>query len=208
MILIADDHRMIREGLFAMLPKSTATIHYVIDVAETTEEAIERSRERNYDIILMDFHLPGIGGPKATEIILRRNPHTRVLTLSSYDERAYVDKMLQAGARGYILKNVEPDTLVIAIKTVLAGKLFFSNEIALKLMQPPMVLGNDEPPRLSPREQEVLMLIRAGLKGRQIAIKMGISPRTVFKHRLSLMTKLGAHNAVELAQAALQLDLH
>jgi DNA-binding NarL/FixJ family response regulator len=143
-----------------MLSTSTAVLWAEI------EEAIRLNMEASFDVILMDYHLPGRGGPKATEIILQRRPAVRGLGLSSYNERSYVDRMMAAGARGYILKNVEPLMLVTAIKTVLAGKLFYSNEIALKLLEPPVTRRVEGSLAiLSPREREVFRFVLAGLKG-------------------------------------------
>jgi DNA-binding NarL/FixJ family response regulator len=197
---------MVRAGIRAMLAASTATLRADIEEAETTEEAIARCSTGAFDIVLMDFHLPGRGGPKATEMILQKRPGVRILCLSSYDERSYVDSMMAAGASGYILKNVEPDTLVSAIKTVMAGKFFYSNEIALKLLEPrPVRTGPGESALLSAREKEVFKLILSGLKDREVAEKMGIAKRTVDKHRQNLMAKLNARNAVELVQAAVRM---
>jgi DNA-binding NarL/FixJ family response regulator len=207
-ILIADDHRMVRVGIRAMLSATTATIRLEIDEAETTEEAIRSASAISYDVILMDIHLPGIGGPKAAEIILSRGSTARILGLSSYDERSHVDRMMAAGARGYILKDIEPDTLVTAIKTVLGGKVFYSNAIALKLLEPLAARqAATEEKRLSAREKEVFRHILTGLTDREIAGHMGISKRTVDKHRQNLKAKLGARNAVELAQAGVKMGM-
>jgi DNA-binding NarL/FixJ family response regulator len=207
-ILIADDHRMVREGLRAMLSLTSAKLRFEIQEAETTEEAIAKNAAQPYDVVLMDYHLPGRGGPKATEIILDRHPSVAVVCLSSYDERFHVDRMLAAGAKGYILKNIEPDTLVFAIKTVLAGRPFYSNEIALKLMDPRLIQPEIDPlARLTPREREVFRLILSGLRDREIAEKMGVGKRAIDKHRQHLMAKLSARNAVELVQAGVRMRL-
>jgi DNA-binding NarL/FixJ family response regulator len=207
-VLVADDHRMVRAGIRAMLSLSSTGVLCVVDEAETTEEVMEKAEAGRYDVILMDYNFPGRGGAKATELVLKRHPSLCVLGLSAYEERSYVERMVQAGARGYLLKNVEPDTLVTAIRSVLAGKPFYSNEIALKWMDArmrPQGLGPFE--RLTAREREVFSLVMAGLRDWEIAGRMFVSKRTVDKHRQNLMAKLGARNAVELVQAGVRMGM-
>jgi DNA-binding NarL/FixJ family response regulator len=207
-VLIADDHRMIRAGIRAMLSLSTALVRCELDEAETTEQAMEKADRLAYDVILMDVHLPGRGGIKATELILKRHPGIRVLGLSSYDECTYVEKMLNAGAMGYVLKNVEPDTLLSAIRSVMEGKRFFSNEIGLKLMDPRLNPASPSPlERLTAREKEIFGQILAGFNDREIGARLSVSKRTVDKHRQHIMRKLSVRNAVELAEAGLRLRL-
>lgn len=133
-MLIADDHQMVRDGIRVMLDAKKASMRFGIEEAESTEEAIGKADEQVFDIVLMDYHLRKMGGSKCTEEILKRSPHTRILALSNYDELAYVENMLDAGAKGYILKNIEPGQLVKAIQTVLEGQSYFSNEVAVKLL--------------------------------------------------------------------------
>lgn len=207
-VLIADDHRMIRAGIRAMLSLTTTQVRCELDEAETTEQAMDKADRLPFDVILMDVHLPGRGGVKATELILRRHPAVRILGLSSYDELTYVEKMLNAGARGYLLKNVEPDTLVSAIRSVMEGKRFFSNEIGLKLMDPRLNPSSPSPlERLTAREKEILGQILAGFTDREIGARLSVSKRTVDKHRQHIMRKLAVRNAVELAEAGLRLRL-
>jgi two-component system, NarL family, nitrate/nitrite response regulator NarL len=210
-ILIADDHRMVREGIRTMLSETKSARKFEVDEAETLEEAVAKARAGGYDVILMDYHLPGevhYGGAKATELIRLRDPDARVLAISSYDELAYVERMEAAGAKGYVLKNIEADTLVVAIKTVMAGRPFYSNEIALKKMEPRPARREESPlDRLSPREREVLEAILAGGTNRVIAASLGIDKRTVDKHREHLMAKLGVRNAIGLVQVGLRLGL-
>jgi len=204
-VLVADDHRMVRVGVRAMLSLSSVGMLCIVDEAETTEKVMEMVERTSYDIILMDYRLPGIGGEKATELILKRHPALCVLALSIYEERSYVERMIQAGARGYLLKNVEPDTLVTAIRSVLAGTPYYSNEIALKWMDARMNPLRPGPlDRLTDREKEVFRLVLEGLRDWEIAARMFISKRTVDKHRQNLMRKMDVRNAVELAQAAIR----
>jgi DNA-binding NarL/FixJ family response regulator len=207
-VLIADDHRMVRAGVRALLSVSSLPVRCVVEESETTEQTMDKIGMADFDVILMDYQFPDLGGAKATEIILQHRPQACVLCLSSYDERSYAEKMIRAGARGYILKNVEPDTLLSAIRTVMNGKRFYSNEIALKWMDSGMsarTLGMLD--RLTMREREVFRQILAGLRDREIAERLFLSKRTIDKHRQNLMAKLGAHNAIELVQAAVTMGM-
>ena len=207
-LLIADDHRIVRAGVREMLSLSNAPLAFEVEEAETSGEAVKMVVEKHFDLVLMDYLLQDQLGPKGTRMILQRSPATAVICLSSYDELHYVHQMMEAGARGYILKNVEPDTLVFAIKTVLGGKPFYSNEIALRLMYPQLRPSAKERVRLlTSRELEVFRLLLAGLTSNAIAAKLHISKRTIDKHRHHLMIKLDVHNAVGLARAGLELGL-
>lgn len=156
-----------------------------------------------YDVILMDYDFPDLGGVRTTQLILQLKPKAYILGLSVYEDRACVQRMIQVGARGYLLKNVEPDMLVFALRTVMAGKRYYSNEIALRWMDARLA-GQEPGPLdgLTAREKEVFRQILAGLPDREIAQRLFVSKRTIDKHRQNLMAKLGAHNAVELVQAA------
>lgn len=157
---------MVRMGIRALLSLSSVKLSVSIHEAGTTEEAINKSTANCYDVILMDYHLPGGGGPKATKLILNKRPETCVLALSNYDEISYVKRMMGAGARGYILKNIEPDTLVTAIRTVLRGTLFYSNEIALKLLELAGIRAARN--RLTTREKVIFRLIIQRMIDREI----------------------------------------
>jgi len=190
-----------------MLSLSSVELPVSIDEVETTEQAIDKSTANRYNVILMDCHLPGRGGPKAMKLILKKRPEARILALSSNNERSSVKRMMDAGAWGYmyILKNIEPGTLVTAIRTVLSGKHFYSNEIAFKLLEP----AGSRPVlnRLTDRERQIFRLILQGMIDREIAGELGIAKQTVDKHRENLRKKLGARNALELVQAGIRMGI-
>ena len=201
--MVADDHRMVRAGIRSLLSMSSVSVRCIVDEAGTTEEAIGQAGRMDYDVILMDYDFPDLGGVRTTQLILQLRPKAYILGLSVYEDRACVERMIQVGARGYLLKNVEPDMLVFALRTVMAGKRYYSNEIALRWMDARLA-GREPGPLdgLTAREKEVFRQILAGLPDREIAQRLFVSKRTVDKHRQNLMAKLGAHNAVELVQAA------
>jgi DNA-binding NarL/FixJ family response regulator len=199
---------MIRAGVHAILATATARLDYIIDEADTTEAAIQKAALTHYDVILMDFQLPAIGGDKATRIILDKDPTTPVLAVSTFGERVHVHCMLEAGASGYVLKNVEPDTLVTAIKTVIAGKKFYSNEVSLLLLEQHRFQPIEDPlERLTSRERELFRLTLSGLGTEELAARMGIGPRTVDKHRQHLKAKLGVRRTLDLYPLGQKLGL-
>ena len=209
-MLIADDHQMVRDGIRVMLDAKRSTIAFDIDEAETGEEALKKASHRPYDIVLIDYHLPGMLGVTCVEEILKKKPGTPILVLSNYDELAYVDKMLTAGAKGYILKNIEPGQLVSAIRTILSGQSYFSNEVAVKLLDLGKKIASPLSKKrhdLSAREIEVLQCIAAELTNDEIASKLFISKRTVDTHRQNVMAKLKTRNTVGLIKAAYELGL-
>jgi len=206
-ILVADNHRVIRAGIRVLLAEKGPGRPFEVEEAATTEEAIDKVFSSKFDIVLIEYGLPGRGGPKATEIILKRRPDIRILGWSYTDERVPVEQMLNAGAKGYLLKNIELETLLSAIWTVLGGKRFFSNEIALQLMAHAPVSPPDRLDLLTDREKLVFRLILEGLPDREVAVRLSISKRTVDKHRQRLMAKLGVRNAVGLVQAGVKMGL-
>jgi len=207
-ILLIDDHRLVRDGIKAMLPLNTAGVRFEFDDAENTREAIHLVSTCRYDVILMDYSMPGLDGHTATAIIRKKQPDTPILALSSYAEKAYVNRMMAAGASGYVLKSVDPDTLVDAIKTVLAGGRYYSNEIAQKLIDDNSAAQQGiTPGLLTDRESDVLRLVLKGKTSREIAARLGISPRTVDKHRQRTMIKLKVKNAAELGEAVRRLNI-
>ena len=200
-VLLADDHPVVRAGIRTMLSAAGAWDHWDLDEAQSSEEAVGRATVEVYDLVLMDYRLPGRGGDVATRLILEERPETKVLALSNYEDRGYVLRMKEAGARGYLLKNAGTDTLLLAMRTVLSGRPYYSSEVAVSLMDM-RLQGPPGAARLTEREQEVLGLILKGWKNREIADRWFIDKRTVDKHRQNLMAKIGVRSAVELVQWA------
>ncbi|MDR3711527.1 MAG: response regulator transcription factor [Puia sp.] len=208
-VLIADDHRLLRAGVRATLESISAGVQFIIEEAESTEDAMRVAFHAVPlpDIILMDYKLPGRGGPTATRLIRERKPIIKILGISSYDERSAVEEMRKAGASGYVLKNIGPDTLVTAIKTVLAGGIYYSNEIALKLIDHSQQVPAPPDKSLTRREREILEMIMLGKTNRQIASAIHRSVKTVGKHRENIGRKLGTHTAVDLVRAAHKMGI-
>ena len=200
-VLVADGHRMVREGVRVMLEEvgGGGWDRFIVDMSETSEEAMAKVMGGDYSVVLMDYWLPGRGGVKATELMLAKRPGSCILGLAYMDERGWAERMVAAGARGLVLKSIGAETLATAIRTVMGGRRFYSNEVALRLLEPVAVQVHvDRGAGLSVREQEVLRLILEGLRDREVAERLGIGKRTVDKHRQHLMAKLGVRSAVGL----------
>lgn len=206
-ILLADHHRIVRAGFQEILKEARSAQGFATTGAETMEEALELLRTQKFDVAFIVYDLPPHGGIKATDLILRRNPGLKILGLMTTPEKGPVDKMMAAGAAGCILTNIQPDTLIEAIRTVLNGRPYFSNDIALELNRTHIDQEQSSVPRITPKEQEILGKILCGQRNHEIADSMGISRRTVAKHRQNINAKLGARNAVELALRAIRFGL-
>ncbi|MBI2269859.1 MAG: response regulator transcription factor [Bacteroidetes bacterium] len=208
-VLIVDDHQMIRDGIRTMLESKTDTCRFIISEAESGEDAIVKVQKNDYDIILMDYQLPGINGAATVYNLLLYKPHLKILALSNYDEYSYIRKIVDSGAKGYILKDIGPTELYTAIATILSGKPYYSNDVALKLIHHKTA---DAKLRyrgvsLSKREIQVLKGIANEKSNEEIAKKLNIAKRTVDSHRQNLINKLGVKNTVGLVKLALELKL-
>jgi DNA-binding NarL/FixJ family response regulator len=206
-ILVADQHRIIRTGIKTLLTETGSWQRFEVEEAESTEEAIAMVSSGEYPVVLMEYNLPGRGGIKATEIIHSRWPTVHVIAMTDSDDGRQAERILRAGAKGCILKNVELDMLIAAIRTVMAGRRFLSNEIAQQLLDPDFCPGEDPLAPLSAREKEVLLMILNGSTDKEIAARMGIAKRTVDKHRQHINYKLGVRTPRELLQFGIRLGL-
>lgn len=211
-ILIVDDHKMIREGIRSMLEFQESKFKFFINEAGDGEEGVEIAGQNPYDIIIMDYQLPGIDGADAARLILEKNPETKILALSNYNEYMYIDRMIKTGVKGFVLKNVTPEELIKAIDTILKGSNYFSNDVAIKLLN----FGNNNPDSrgrasssvykdLSTRETEVLKLVGQAKSNDEIADQLCISKRTVESHKQNLLRKIGVKNTFELIKFAVEM---
>lgn len=210
-LLIVDDHQIVIDGIKSLL-SGTKNL-FIAAHANNGQEAIDILSKTPIDVALMDVEMPVMNGWEATKIITTRYPHTKVIALTTFSEKAIVKKMLAAGASGYILKNINRETLLEAIMTVHNGEQYLSSEISLALMKPSaeeIIIAPKQPASLSlltAREIEVLKCIAAGLSNTEIAEKLFISPKTVKAHRENLMKKLDVHNVVDLVRYAMDNGL-
>jgi NarL family two-component system response regulator LiaR len=201
-VLIVDDHPIVRHGIKTML----FTFDDIVVVGEAGNglEALARCQETTPDVILMDIVMPGMNGVETTRAVLERYPQVKIIVLTSFPDQDLVHETLEAGAVGFLLKDVPIDTLGDAIRCAHAGHSTLAPEATQALIQTksrPPELGHD----LSPREREVLALVVEGLSNEEIADRLVISVNTVSKHVSACMSKLEATNR---AQAAAQAVRH
>jgi NarL family two-component system response regulator LiaR len=203
-VLIVDDHAMVRSGLAAFLAVSDDL--ELVGEAQDGAEAVRQVAELGPDVVLMDLVMPGTDGVSATRTICERFPHTRVLALTSFPEDQLVQQVLEAGATGYLLKNVGADDLAQAIRAARAGRATLAPEAAQALIS----RAKQGPPpgqELSPREREVLALMVQGLSNPEIADRLVVGRSTVKFHVSSILGKLGATTRTEAVALALQHHL-
>lgn len=199
-VLLVDDHALVRRGFRRLLEDDPAIA--VVGEASTAAEATELAVERRPDVVVMDCALPGENGLAATRAILERVPGAAVLMLSMHSEETLVQQALDAGARGYILKNALDLDLAAAIKRAAAGETVLDPALA----QGPRLQG-ERARALSPREVEVLHLICDGLSNREIAARLRLSVNTIAVHRANIMNTLGVHKTAELVMYAVRNGL-
>ncbi|HEY84932.1 MAG TPA: response regulator transcription factor [Chloroflexi bacterium] len=203
-VIIVDDHMVVRRGL-------THVIQFFKDIelaaeAESGEEALLLCRQLRPDVVLMDVKMEGMGGIAATEVIRKVHPQTQVIALSTFQNKDLVEKMIQAGAIGYILKDISAKGLGDAIRSAYAGKATFAPAIAqaLKSTAPSSDLPGDN---LSERQKKVLALLAAGLSNAEIAAQLTVSHSTARYHVSAILIKLGVSNRAEAAAIAVKYGL-
>jgi DNA-binding NarL/FixJ family response regulator len=203
-VVVVDDHMVFREGLRALLGRVDEI--EIIGEASTTDEAIEITEQLRPDVVLMDLHLPGGGGELATRTIAARDPEVAVLVLTMHSDDAHLRQALNAGARGYLLKDAEPNAIIRAIVAVSDGQAIFDPGIAARVIAATGAPQAERPfPVLTEREHEILDRLARGLRNDAIAARMGISIKTVQNNVSTILLKLGATDrahAVAMARDA------
>ena len=191
-VLIADDHPHFRKGLRALL--SSAMDLEVVAEAGDGERAISLATDLQPDVIIMDLHMPGVGGIEATRRILRSSPHISVLVLSMFEDDDSIFAALQAGARGYLLKGALKAEILRAIRSVTSGEAIFGPIIAKRLINyfaiPRPSAPADAFPELTEREHEILALVAQHQTNPEIARRLQLSPKTIRNHVSNVFTKL------------------
>jgi DNA-binding NarL/FixJ family response regulator len=198
-VLLVDDHSLVRRG-FRRLLEEDARIR-VVGEASDGEEAVKEACRLHPNVVVMDFALPSMNGAVATRNILKSCPATAVLVLSMHSEATYVRTCLEAGAKGYLLKNAMDLELVQAVKRVAANESVLDPRLGSLAAEPDSRLA------LTTRELEVLQLIVNGKSNKEIAIMLGLSANTVAVHRANIMQTLGIHNTAELVVYAIRQGL-
>lgn len=206
-VLLAEDHQIVREG-FCSLLKHESDIE-VVGEAETGREAVALVKKLCPAVVVMDIAMPRLNGLEATRQIRKAAPDTKVLVLSAHSDDAYVEQVAELGAAGFLLKQTSSHELATAIREVQKGNTYFSPAIARRLNDRARKSVDREGKvsqksnRLSSREVEVLQLIAEGKPNKQVAEELGVSFKTVDKHRQHLMAKLNIHDIAGLTRYAI-----
>lgn len=207
-IIITDDHQIFRQGLKSLIVKEE--IAEVIAEASNGREFLDLLTNNSPDLVLMDIGMPEMDGVEATKRALQIDPSLKILVLSNFGDEVHYFNIIQAGAKGFVLKTSGIHELQLAIGKVLAGESYFSNELLRKIIaniSPPNLSGNetgkshDKPTK---RELEVLQLVAGGLSNEEIADKLNISVTTVKGHRSNLLMKTGTKNTAGLIMYAIK----
>jgi len=202
-LLVADDHAIVREGLCRLLASHPG--FKILGEAGDGREAVSKCLELQPDVALMDLGMPGMDGIEATARIKESCPAVKIMILTAYEDKNLVRLALKAGADGYLLKNADRGRLSEAILALMERGRWFEPDLEI---EPDDEAGEDESSfdALTRREKEILSMVAAGQKNKDISEKLCISVKTVEKHRANLMKKLGFHSVAELVSFALKTD--
>ena len=202
-VLVVDDHAILRDGIRSLLESQEDIV--VVGEAADGSEAIEYVGNLLPDIVLMDISMPKTNGLEATRLIRERFPRVKVLILTQHDNREYIAPALAAGASGYVLKRSGRREMLNAIRQVHEQGAFLTSTITQEVLQEYSQAcrnSKEEEQHLTDRERQVLQLIVEGKSNKEIALYLGISPKTVSVHRTNIMSKLDVQNTVELIRVA------
>lgn len=207
-ILLVDDHTIIREGLSKLL---TQAGHKIVGEATDGRTAVRLAAELQPELVVMDIGMPGMNGIEATRLILEQTPSMRVIALSMHGDATYVGRMLQAGARGYLLKEAAFDELAQAIDDVTKGRIYLGRKVQGVVVGDYVerLSGNHTGPAVSltNKEREVLQLVAEGKSTKEIAQALGITVKTVETHRHNIMDRLGIRSIAQLTKYAIRQGL-
>lgn len=203
--LLADDHRMFRETLCHML-QGIPDLELLGQVG-SGKELLDALGRLEADLVVLDVGLPDMSGIELARQVRANHPSIRIVALSGYTDRLFVDEMLKAGAKGYVAKSAGADDLVRAIRAVMDGNVFFSPEVAVVLMPDVGETGEAPLSLLGKREREILSLLATGKTSPDIAQLLGISVGTVQVHRRNIKAKLGLRSVADLTRYAIRRGL-
>ncbi len=206
-ILLADDHGIVRQGLRAVLARETSL--EVIGESSDGREAVRLAEALQPNVVIMDISMPQLNGIEAAKQIVKASPRTHIIILSMHSDETYLIRALQAGVKGYLLKESAEEDLIRAVRMVAQGKTFFSPAVTNALLADymrDMQQRNlrDSYDLLTEREREVLQLLAEGKSNKEAATVLDVSTNTVETHRTNLMQKLGLHNTAEIVLYAVR----
>jgi DNA-binding NarL/FixJ family response regulator len=211
-ILIADDHEVVRRGLCALLQAQPDW--QICGEAADGREALDKAQKLKPDVVILDIGMPSLNGLEATRQILKLNPQTRILILTLHDSDQVVREVLNAGARGFLLKSDAARDLVAAVEALRRDKTYFTSKVAAMVLEGFLKQGTPSamaaPPtrgRLTPREREIVQLLAEGKSTKEVAVALGLSVKTAETHRSNIMRKLELHSVSDLVLYAVRNNI-
>jgi len=209
-ILLADDHEVVRAGLRALLEEQSGW--EVVAEAVDGRDAVEKATKLKPDVVVIDIAMPSLNGLEAVRQIVKTVPNTKVLVLTMYDSDPLIQQVLQAGARGYLLKSDAGRDLVSAIDALRRNKTFFTPKVSQMVLEGYLdkspkekeAEGEPESLRLTSRQREIVQLLAEGKSSKEVAAVLGLSVKTAETHRANIMRKLDCHSVTELVRYAIR----
>lgn len=211
-VLVVDDHPLVREGLKAIIGRSSK--FEVVGEAGSARDGVQMADELKPDLVLLDISLPDQNGLELAMKIRSSLPETRILVISMHSKIEYVTQAFKSGAAGYMVKESAAEKLIEALESVGRGEYYLDHSLSHQVVEE-MIRSPERETKimdatyrsLTPREQEIMRMLAAGLSTKEIAEKLFISPKTVENHRTNIMGKLGLRGSIELARYAARLGL-
>jgi DNA-binding NarL/FixJ family response regulator len=210
-ILVADDHEVVRRGLCALLRNQPEW--EVCGEASDGREAVQKALSLKPEVVILDIGMPNLNGLEATRQILKANSRIKVLILTLHDSDQVVQEVLNAGARGFLLKTDAARDLVAAVEALRRGKTYFTPKVAAMVLDGYLRRENGAAPapparsRLTPREREVVQLLAEGKSSKEVAVVLGLSVKTAETHRSNIMRKLALHSVSDLVLYAVRNNI-
>lgn len=208
-VLIIDDHTLFRSGIKLLLERQVGFV--VVGEASDGLEGVKRAKQLKPDVVLLDLHMPGTSGLAAIPLLREEVPKTEIIMLTVSEDADDLLEALRAGARGYLLKNIETDFLLNAIRQAAAGESVMSSQMAGKLADamrvPQKIASNTHPEKLTPREREIIAMLASGASNKEIARKLDLAESTVKIHVQGILRKLNLASRVQAAVYAVEHGL-
>lgn len=211
-ILVADDHEVVRRGLCALLQAQPDW--EICGEAGDGREALEKVQKLKPDVVILDIGMPSLNGLEATRQILKIYPQTRILILTLHDSDQVVREVLNAGARGFLLKSDAARDLVAAVEALRRDKTYFTSKVAAMVLEgflkqgtPAAMATSPARGRLTPREREIVQLLAEGKSTKEVAVALGLSVKTAETHRSNIMRKLELHSVSDLVLYAVRNNI-
>ena len=207
-VLIADDHEIVRQGLRSMLEAQRDC--QIVGEAGDGRQAVVLTKELNPDVVILDIGMPTLNGLEATRQILKMRPQTKVLIPTMHESDSVIREVLDAGARGYILKTDAGRDLVTAVDSLRRNKTFFTSRVSQMILDG-FLKGDPRPQssesgsvRLTPRQREIVQLLAEGKSSKEVAVALDLSVKTAETHRANIMRKLDCHSVSEVVRYAIR----